>query len=82
MNTTVSIDKAICNRAAKRAKMEKVSVSAVVRILLSNYAEGKLHIHTVVSEEPVIEKVEEIEVDEKTQKLMDKVIKAWNKSIQ
>jgi hypothetical protein len=37
--STLSIDKEIRDMAAKRAKAEKLSVSAVARMLLRDYAE-------------------------------------------
>ncbi len=76
MNTTISIDKEIRDRAAARAKKEKISVSAIVRILLSDYAEGKIQIGTRI---PEVIQVSSIEVDEATQELMDDVINEWNK---
>lgn len=44
MNTTISIDKDLRDRAAERAKKEKLPISVIVRILLSDYAEGKIQI--------------------------------------
>lgn len=76
MNTTIAIDKETRDRAAKRAKKEKISVSAIVRILLTDYAEGKIQIGAHM---PTDIEMSEIEVDGKTQKLMDSVLKKWNK---
>lgn len=76
MNTTISIDKETRDKAAERAKEEKISVSAVVRILLNDYAEGKIQIGTRV---PTDIQMTEVEVDEETQALMDNVIKLWEK---
>ncbi|MEK7672413.1 MAG: hypothetical protein AAB373_00870 [Patescibacteria group bacterium] len=77
MNTTISIKKDICYQAAKKAKAEGLSVSAVVRILLLDYADGKIEIGTRLGDNAI--KVEPIEVDKKTQELMDNVISEWNK---
>ena len=76
MNTTISIDKETRDKAAERAKEEKISVSAVIRILLTDYAEGKIQIGTRMSETV---QGGAIEVDEETQNLMDEVINEWNK---
>lgn len=43
-HTTLSIDKKIYNRAAKQAKKQHISVSAVARMLLDAYAAGHIHI--------------------------------------
>lgn len=77
MNTTISIDKEIRDRAATRAKREKISVSAIVRILLNDYADGKIQIG---SRMPEVTQVTSIEVDQETQELMDSVMDEWNKS--
>ncbi|MFH1218397.1 MAG: hypothetical protein V1679_00980 [Candidatus Peregrinibacteria bacterium] len=71
MITTVSVDKEIRNSAAKKAKQDKLSVSAVVRILLMDYANGKIQIGTRLAEP--------IEVDKETQKMMDDTVAEWNK---
>lgn len=76
MNTTISIDKETRNRAAKRAKREKLSVSAIVRILLTDYAEGKI---TIGTRFPQLTQMSAIEVDEETQNLMDNTIHLWRK---
>lgn len=76
MNTTISIDKEIRNRAAKRAKQEKLSISAIVRILLTDYAEGKIQIGARF---PQLIQMSSIEVDEETQNLMDNTIRLWRK---
>lgn len=76
MNTTISIDKETRDKAAKRAKKEKISVSAIVRILLIDYANGKIQIGTRIPSEV---EMSELEVDDETQVLMDEVINTWNK---
>lgn len=40
--TTLSVDKTIKAKASKKAKNDHLSVSAVIRILLSEYAEGHI----------------------------------------
>jgi len=77
MNTTISIDKELCQRAYKRAKINKLPISAVVRILLAEYAEGKIQIGAKFVEDFEVKK---IEVDEETQNLMDDVISVWRKN--
>ncbi len=42
--STISIDKRTKDKAAKRAKFDAIPVSTVVRILLNDYAEGKIMI--------------------------------------
>lgn len=76
MTTTISIDKEIRDKAAKKAQNDKLSVSAVIRILLTDYADGKIQIGARIVSEP---KIEIIEVDEETQSMMDDVIKTWHK---
>ncbi|MBI4235538.1 hypothetical protein HY604_04535 [Candidatus Peregrinibacteria bacterium] len=47
--STISIDKKTKDKAAKRAKNDAIPVSTVVRILLSDYADGKIIIGTKMS---------------------------------
>ena len=42
--STISIDKVTKNRASKRAKKDRMSVSVIARILLNDYADGKITI--------------------------------------
>ncbi len=44
MITTLAIDKSIKDKASLRAKKDSLSVSAVARILLADYAAGKIEI--------------------------------------
>ena len=69
--TTVAVNKDIRNLAAKKAKQDQISVSAVVRILLKDYAEGRIKIGSHV------ESIQEIPVDEESQGLMDEVVDVW-----
>lgn len=45
-NTTLSIDRTTLTQAKKQAKRDRISVSAAARILLSDYAMGKVQIGT------------------------------------
>lgn len=51
--TTLAIEKSIHERAAKRAKKEHISVSAVARILLEAYSSGKVNIVAVQATSPI-----------------------------
>lgn len=74
MTTSLYIDQATKQKAAQKAKKDQLSFSAVVRILLSDYAEGKI----VIGARPVIHyEVSEIAVDSETQKKMDKIAAKW-----
>ncbi len=75
MQTSIAIDKMTRDRAAKRAQKEHTPLATVVRILLTDYADGRLSIGTR-TETQVIAK--EIIVDKPTQKKMDDVISVWN----
>lgn len=75
MQTSIAIDKSTRDRAAKRAQKEHTPLATVVRILLTDYADGRLSIGSRM--EPVVS-VHEIPVDKKTQKKMDDIIGAWN----
>lgn len=59
-HTTLSIDKTIYQESAKRAKSQGLSTSAVARMLLKAYAEGRIDIMPVYSEPPLeIRRLEE-----------------------
>jgi len=75
--TSLSIDKEIRDLAAKRAKADKLSVSVVARMLLRDYAQGKISIGASF---PVTETyhTEFISVDTDTQKTMDSISTIWN----
>lgn len=45
-NTTVAIDPRIKSKAVARAKQDQLSISAVIRLFLLDYAEGRLSIGT------------------------------------
>lgn len=70
--STFTIDKKIRDAASKRAKVDQLSVSAVARMLLRDYADGRIIIGTQVTAN-----YERIEVDTKTQKKMDNISALW-----
>ncbi len=74
MHTSISIDKATRDRAAKRAEAENMPLSVVVRILLMDYASGNLSIGARTARDVT---AQSIPVDEKTQEKMDAVAKQW-----
>ncbi len=74
MYTSLSIDKVTRDRAAKRAQSERLPLAVVVRILLTDYAEGNISIGTRTKREVI---AETIPVDSKTQAKMDEVVKQW-----
>ncbi|MDP4007572.1 MAG: hypothetical protein Q8P68_00085 [Candidatus Peregrinibacteria bacterium] len=74
--TSISVEKNIRDKAAKKAKEDMLSFSSVVRILLLDYSNGKIHIGSQMKREPYIEIME---VDDDTQELMDDVVAEWNK---
>lgn len=76
MTTTIYIDKKTKEKAAQRAKKDKLSMSAVMRILLSDYADGNIAIRANWVK---IDKVEEVPVNQEIQKEIDKVVKIWNR---
>lgn len=80
MNSSVSIKKEIMERAAKKAKEDNMSVSAVMRTLLNDYANGKIHITTQVVTTPIEPQLHIVKVDAETQGLMDDVVNEWNKT--
>lgn len=70
--STFTIDKKIRDAASRRAKVDQLSVSAVARMLLRDYADGRITIGTQVTAN-----YERIEVDAKTQKKMDSISAFW-----
>lgn len=46
--STISIDKPTKDRAGKRAKKDRITISAITRILLNDYADGKITIGSKV----------------------------------
>jgi len=74
MTTSLYIDQATKQKAAQKAKKDQLSFSAVVRILLSDYADGKI----VIGARPAVHyEVSNIPVDSETQAKMDAVITKW-----
>ena len=78
MNTTISIPKNLQIRAQKVAKKYGMSLSAVARMLLKNFADEKIQIQTVwveskSNENPDIEEILPGDPDwERAQKLVSK----------
>jgi len=52
-HTTLSIDKNIYNKSAKRAKKQHLSVSAITRMLLDAYAKGQINIVAIQVDNPI-----------------------------
>lgn len=69
--STFTIDKKIRDAASRRAKVDQLSVSAVARMLLRDYAEGRITIGTSMVQN------ERIVVDASTQKKMDSISALW-----
>jgi len=76
MATSLYIDKETKEKAVKKAKRDKLSFSAVVRILLSDYASGKIVIGAR-SENKL--QISEVEVDYETQLKMNSITDKWRK---
>ncbi len=74
MTTSLYIDEDTKQKATQRAKKDRLSFSAVVRILLSDYAAGKIVIgaHSM----PYYE-ISEVPVDQDTQKKMNTIASKW-----
>ncbi len=75
MQTSIAVDRLTRDRAAKRAKTERLPLAAVVRLLLNDYADGHLSIGVRTFGEPV-------SVDATTQKKMDTVVENWRATLQ
>lgn len=75
MTTTLSIDKEIRDKAYLRAKTDKISLSAVARMLLLDYAEWRISIWTRINSSI---QVSDIQVDSETQNKMDNLSALWN----
>ena len=78
MQTSIAIDTVTKKRAAKRAQSERMPLAAVVRVLLSDYADGRLSIGVRLG--PVVT-AETIPVDRTTQANMDGVVAQWRDSL-
>ncbi len=78
MHTSIAIDKITRDCAAKRAQADRMPLSVVVRVLLTDYAEGRLSIGTRTQNDVI---TETIVVDRKTQKKMDAITKQWSDRI-
>lgn len=76
MTTSLCIDEQTKRKAFKKAKEDQLSFSAVVRILLSDYADGKI----VIGARSVKHyEVSEIAVDSVVQEKMDQIAAKWRK---
>lgn len=75
MTTTINLDPKIRLKASKRAKKDNMSLSGVIRLLLNDYAEGKLRVGIVLSDES---EFEVLSVDSDTQKTMDSIGQTWS----
>lgn len=78
MHTSIAIDKATKERAAKRAQADNMPLAAVVRVLLIDYADGRLSIGARAESAVTGER---IPVDKATQKKMDTVVSEWHARI-
>lgn len=74
--TTLSVDKTIRDLAAKRARADQISLSAVARLLLRDYAEGKINIGTHMATNESF-KSAAVPVDSETQAMMDEFSALW-----
>ena len=73
-HTTLSIDKSIYNKSARRAKKQHLSVSAIARMLLNAYAEGRINIMAVQMDEPVeFRELPDNEITPEMRKAADKI---------
>ena len=78
MQTSIAIDKITRDRAAKRAHNDRMPLAVIVRVLLTDYAEGRLSIGTRTQHDVV---AETIAVDSTIQKKMNTVTKQWRDRI-
>ncbi len=76
MATSLYIDSVTKKKASQKAKKDKLSFSAVVRILLSDYADGKIVIGTSTINHY---DVSDVIVDADTQIKMDSIVTKWRK---
>jgi len=67
------VHKSVKDLAAKKAKAEGLSLSAVARFLLQGYADGKLNIGLVVGDQ----EIQRVDLDSQTQKILDDSVKKW-----
>ncbi len=75
MTTSLYIDEKTKEKASQKAKKDQLSFSAVVRILLSDYASGKI----VIGARSITHyEVSEIPVDQETQTKMNTIITKWH----
>ncbi len=75
-HTTLSIDKEIYKKTAKRAKKQHLSVSAIARMLLDAYAEGRINIMAIQA--PSLVDLRELSPEEISPELQKNAEKAYN----
>lgn len=75
MNTTLSIDKEIRNKAYQRAKADKISLSAVARMLLLDYAEWRISIWARFNDDNDLVELDNTEVNNELLELKEVVLK-------
>ena len=78
MQTSIAIDRLTRDRAAARARTEHLPLAVVVRIFLSEYADGTLSIGARTG---LPMSAETIPVNKAMQKKMDAVITQWRGKI-
>ncbi|MDP2691557.1 MAG: hypothetical protein Q8O95_04110 [bacterium] len=75
-HTTISVDKSIFTRTAKRAKQQHLSVSAIARMLLDAYASGRINVIAIQTEEPIeLRELSKSEITPEMRKKADRVYK-------
>jgi antitoxin component of RelBE/YafQ-DinJ toxin-antitoxin module len=80
MATSFTLDHDMQKRAGAKAEADGLSLSAAVRLLLAGYVSGRISIAAIPASEAVtVEKVEEIPMDAKTQKVARRLFAAARK---
>jgi hypothetical protein len=75
------IQKNVKDLAARRARKEGLSLSAVTRFLLQGYSDGKLNIGLLLNNNVSIDKIEKIDLDISTQSRVNDSAKKWRNKI-
>ena len=81
MNSTIMVQKSVKDEAAKRAKSEGLSLSAVTRFLLKEYSNGKLNIGVTINESIKVSDIQNIELDSQTQQKLDASVSSWRDKV-
>ena len=71
MNSTVMVRRDVKNKAAKRAKAQGFALTTVVKILLDDYAEGRINIGSFSTNLNPFFSVDTVVVDSETQTMLD-----------